>query len=170
MNSVCVDAGTWLILSYSPAQYQSGSWGSAAAIFLAHNKVLHWWCRCVDGCIYLPSANRRQLTCVCVYICVCVCIALWIQTDKGQQLCRPWFTCICPKLVWNVIYLHHASPCALKTKIFIELPTTLHYLLTTSSTHCLVAVLIIQFKTSSLWHPASVPFGFCQISSHLLPQ
>lgn len=63
---------------------------------MAHDSVLPPWCGHLDGCIYLHSANSRQLTCVCVSICVCVCIALWIQTDKGQQLCRPWFTCIWP--------------------------------------------------------------------------
>lgn len=42
----------------------------------------------------------RQQTADSVYgsICVCVCIALWMQADKGQELCHPWFTCIWPKL------------------------------------------------------------------------
>lgn len=98
MTPLCVDAGTQLILCYSPAEYQTDSSGSVGAIFVAHDIVLPQRCGHVDGCIYFPSANSRQLTCVCVSICVCVCIALWMQTNKGRQLCRPWCTCIWPKL------------------------------------------------------------------------
>lgn len=116
-------------------------------------------------------AQRKQQTAdmrVCIYLRVCIyCIV-----DTNWQ--RPT---IVPPMVylhltqagaWCEIYLHSASPCALKTKIFIELPTTLHYLLATSSTHFLVAVLSMCLKTSSVWHRPRFPFGFFLIS-HQLP-
>lgn len=46
-------------------------------------------------------------------------------------------------------------------KDVVELPTTLHYLLTTGSTHRPAAVLLIWCKTSCLWHPSS-PFLYFQ--------
>lgn len=132
----------------------SGSWCSVGAIIAANGIALPLRRGQADRRTYLPSANSRQLTRVCISICACVgaCAALWIWTVKGQQLCRPWFPCVWPKLggglVWNVIYLQRASPsasaCCVKTKIFIESPTLLRYLLTTSSSHCLVAVVLMR--------------------------
>ncbi len=108
----------------------------------------------------------------CVYLFACVYVLhCGYKLTKTSNCAAHGLLASYPSwsLVWNVIYLRHASPCALKTKIFIELPTTLHHLLTTSSTHCLVAVLLMWFKISSLWHPPSFPFGFSLISSHPLP-
>lgn len=102
--------------------------------------------------ILLPSVDGKQLICVCVSICVCVCVALWIKLTKASNCAAHGLLASDPSwsLVWNVIYLGHASPCALKTKIFVELPTELHYLLTTNSTYYLLALFFLWLKTSAL--------------------
>lgn len=99
-----------------------------------------WTC----GWLHIFAQCKQQTADVCVSF-VCVCITLWVQTDKASDCAAHGFLASTPNwsLVWNVIYLLHPSPCALNTKLFIELPTTLHYLLTTSSTHCLVAELLM---------------------------
>ena len=58
---------------------------------MAHDMVLLLWRGHVDGCIFLPSANRTQLTCVSVSICVC-CIE-----DTNRQR---------PTIVPPMVYLH----------------------------------------------------------------
>lgn len=103
----------------------------------------------------------------CVYLFACVYVShCGYKLTKAGDCAAHGLLASDPSccMVWNVIYLHHASPCALKTKIFIELPTTLHYLMTTGSTHCLVVVLLMWLKTSSLWHPPSFLFGFVLFS------
>lgn len=145
------------------------SCGSVGAIVVAHDIVLPLWRGHVDGCIYLPSANSRQLTCMCVYLFVCVYVLhCGYKLTKASNCAAHGLLAFDPSwsLVWNVIYLCHASPCALKTKIFIELPTILHYLMTTHSTHCLVVVLLMWLKTSSLTQ--AFPLVSSLLSSHLL--
>lgn len=101
---------------------------------------------------------------VSISICVGVCIALWIRTNKGQQLWRPR-TCIGLTL-WCEMWFSCTigQPGALKTKISIEPHTTVHYLLTPCSIHCLMVVLLMWLKTSSLTL-RSFPFVSCFLLS-----
>lgn len=55
-----------------------------------------WVCEWLN--IFAQWKQQRADVRVCIYLRVCVCKALWMQTYKGQQLCRPWFTCVWPKL------------------------------------------------------------------------
>lgn len=54
-------------------------------------------------------------------ICICVCIALWIQADKSQELCHPWFTWIWPELESSVkcyLSLQCFAPCSEQKDIY----------------------------------------------------
>lgn len=112
---------------------------------------------------YICSVQTADSWYACAYLFACVyCIvdADWQRpTIVPPMSCSHW-SAAAASLVWNVIYLRHASPCAAKTKLFIELPTTLHYLLTTSSAHCLVAVSLMWLKTPSLRHPPRLYWCF----------
>lgn len=127
---------------------------------------------------YICRVQTADSWYACVYVFACVYVLhCGYKLTKASICAAHGLLASDPSwcLVWIVIYLRHASPCALKTKIFIELPTTLHYLLTTSSAHCLVAVLLMWLKTSSrLRHPPCFPFDFlsffvCSLSEIRLP-
>lgn len=125
-----------LMQKHCVADCQSGSWGSVGAIFVAHDSAP--WRGLVDGCIYFNQC--RQLTWVCVSIGVCVCVYVrhcGYTLTKASNCAAHGLLASDPSwsLVWNVIYLCCVSPCALKTKIFIELHKILRYSLAPGSTH-----------------------------------
>lgn len=107
-----------------------------------------WVCEWLN--IFAQWKQQRADVRVCIYLRVCVYVRhCGCKLTKASNCAAHGLLASDPSwsLVWNVIYLCHA----LETKIFIELPTTLHYLLTTSSTHCFVAVLLMWLMTYSLW-------------------
>lgn len=103
--------------------------------------------------IFAQCKQQTADTSVHIYLRVCGCMCRSVNMNRQRAaIVSPMVSLRLTQagggLVWNVIYLQRASPsasaCCVKTKIFIESPTLLRYLLTTSSSHCLVAVVLMR--------------------------
>lgn len=133
-----------------------------------------WAC----GWLHIFTQCKQQTADMRVWMYLRVCIYCSVDTNWQRpaivqpaaylHLTRAW------SLVWNVIYLRHASPSALKTKIFIEWPTTLYYLLTASTAHCwgwvinvavdifpVISLVFLLFLISTPWSHPNFPLLLC---------
>lgn len=111
--------------------------------------------------IFTPHEQQTAAMRVCMH-----CIVH--QTDKGQQLCRPWFTCIWPKLEPGVkcdLFVTCFAPCSEDKDIYWA-AHKIALLLTAIPTYCFFAVLLKWLKTSAVWHPPSFPLCFFFSSAH----
>lgn len=126
----------------------------------------------VCGWLHIFAQCKQQTADMLVHIYLRVCMYCIVDTNWHR-----------PAIVPPMVYLHLTQAgawcemwfiCAMlrpvlwRQRFYYEIYWAAHNtaLLTTSSTHCFVAVLLMWLKTPSLWHPQSFPFGFIHISSH----